>query len=77
MLDSQFDVIVTRATFSIVDLLKKAGHLVRVGGYLILNKGPKFEAEIAQLPSEVQVEVISIPLAQGHTTRRVIRVTSP
>jgi 16S rRNA (guanine527-N7)-methyltransferase len=77
MLDSQFDVVVTRATFSIVDLLKKAGHLVRVGGYLILNKGPKFEAEIAQLPSEVQVEVISIPLAQGHTTRRVIRVTSP
>ena len=77
MVDSQFDVIVTRATFSIADLLKKASHLVRGGGYLILNKGPKFEAEIAQLPSEVQVEVITIPLAKEHTTRRLIRVTSP
>jgi 16S rRNA (guanine527-N7)-methyltransferase len=77
MVDSQFDVIVTRATFSIADLMKKAGRLVREGGYLILNKGPKFEAEIAKLPAEVQVEVIAIPLAQGHTTRRLIRVTSP
>ena len=77
MVDSQFDVIVTRATFSIADLLKKASHLVRGGGYLILNKGPKFEAEVAQLPPEVQVEVITIPLEKEHTTRRLIRVTSP
>jgi len=77
MVDSRFDVIVTRATFSIADLLKKAGRLVREGGYLILNKGPKFEAEIAELPAKVQVEVITIPLAQEHTTRRLIRVTSP
>ncbi|MGO9379111.1 MAG: 16S rRNA (guanine(527)-N(7))-methyltransferase RsmG [Dissulfurispiraceae bacterium] len=74
---SQFDVVMTRATFSVAEFMKKAGHLVREGGYLILNKGPKFEEEISKLPATVQVEVINIPLAQGHLTRNLIRVASP
>lgn len=76
MVDSRFDVVVTRATFSISDLLKKAGHLVREGGYLVLNKGPKFEEEISKLPADVRVEVIPIPLAPGHAMRNLIRVAS-
>ena len=65
MVDSRFDVIVTRATFSIADLLKKAGRLVREGGYLILNKGPKFEAEIAELPAKSRLKSSLFRLHRG------------
>jgi 16S rRNA (guanine527-N7)-methyltransferase len=72
--DSRFDAVLTRATFSVADLLKKAGHLIAEDGYLILNKGPRFEEEIVKVPAEVTTEVIAIPLAGGNTTRNLIRI---
>jgi len=43
------DVAVTRALFSIKEFIKKASHIVKQGGILILNKGPKVNEEIKAL----------------------------
>jgi len=44
-----FDVIVSRATFSIREFLTAACPYVRPGGRLVLNKGPKVPDELAEL----------------------------
>ncbi|HMK55741.1 MAG TPA: 16S rRNA (guanine(527)-N(7))-methyltransferase RsmG [Dissulfurispiraceae bacterium] len=74
IVESQFDVVATRATFSVAELLKKARHLVRSGGYLILTKGPKFEEEVGKLPEAVRFEVIAVPLDMGHAVRNLVRI---
>jgi len=43
------DAAVTRALFSIKDFIKKASPIVKKGGILILNKGPKVEEELKML----------------------------
>jgi len=75
--DRQFDVVVTRALFTVSDMIKKAGHLVRKGGILVLNKGPKFEEEVRKLPLSVSAEVMSVTLEKAQLTRNLITVASP
>jgi 16S rRNA (guanine527-N7)-methyltransferase len=70
--ESEFDVVVTRATFSIQDMLVKAGHLIRKGGVLIMSKGPGYEEEIKQLPALYHAEVTPASLAQADLTRNLI-----
>jgi 16S rRNA (guanine527-N7)-methyltransferase len=70
--DRQFDVVVTRATFTVPDMLKKAGHLIKPGGKLIMSKGPNFEEELEGLPSEYNVEIMPVNLKIGPLTRNLI-----
>ncbi|MBN2655231.1 MAG: 16S rRNA (guanine(527)-N(7))-methyltransferase RsmG [Nitrospirae bacterium] len=74
--ESEFDVVVTRATFSISDLIKKAGHLIKEGGFLVLSKGPKTEEEISALDSRIDFEVIKCSLPFSDSERNLIRVKS-
>ncbi|WP_333655425.1 16S rRNA (guanine(527)-N(7))-methyltransferase RsmG [Dissulfurispira sp.] len=69
-----FDVAVTRALFSVMDLIKKAGHILRKNGFFVLNKGPKFEDEISHLPGDVKFEVISVTLPCTPLQRNLIKV---
>jgi 16S rRNA (guanine527-N7)-methyltransferase len=75
--DRQFDVVVTRALFTVSDMVDKAGHLVKKGGFLVLNKGPKYEEEVRQLPPSVPAEVMSVTLKKAHLTRNLITVANP
>lgn len=76
IVESQFDAVVTRATFSIADLIKKAGHLLKPGGFFLLNKGPKFDQEIGKLPPSVRFEVMTVSLSKTDLTRNLIKVAS-
>lgn len=69
----QFDVVLTRATFSVAELRKKAGHLVRTGGYLILSKGPKHEDELRDLGPAQRPEIIPAELQQAGLSRYLLR----
>jgi len=75
--DRQFDVVVTRALFTVSDMIKKAGHLLRKGGLLVLNKGPKFQEEIRKLPPSIPAKVMSVSLHKAQLTRNLITVASP
>lgn len=48
MFDRSFDVILARAAGRIRDLLPTAAPMIKVGGLIVLYKGPKAEDEIAQ-----------------------------
>ena len=58
------NVAVTRALFSIKDFIKKASHIVKQDGILILNKGPKAREEIKMLKDIIyQILTLGLPLS--------------
>jgi 16S rRNA (guanine527-N7)-methyltransferase len=67
------DIAVTRALFSVKDLVSEAAHLVKDGGFFILNKGQRLEEETADLPEGVMVEVKTLPLPGTTLKRNIIR----
>ena len=67
------DIAVTRALFSIKDFLKKASHIVRQDGILILNKGPKVNEELKLLKNR-KYEVITIKLPLSDIKRHIVIV---
>jgi 16S rRNA (guanine527-N7)-methyltransferase len=69
-----FDIAVTRALFSIGDFIKKAGPILKEGGFLVLNKGPKFEEEIKGVPAHVRYEIIPVALPLTVLRRSIIKV---
>jgi 16S rRNA (guanine527-N7)-methyltransferase len=70
--ESEFDVVVTRATFSIAEMLGKAGHLIKQGGMLVMSKGPKFAEEIRNLPAGFSLEVSGAKLGNEKMMRKLI-----
>ena len=72
--DRQFDVVVTRATFSIADMLKKAGHLMNRDGLLVMSKGPKYEDELTGVQAPYRTEVLPVNLPGQQMTRNLIIV---
>lgn len=77
LVDSEFDVVVTRATFNIADLLKKAGHLLKESGFFVLSKGPRTEDEIAELGCSLDAEIICCNLPFSDAERNLIKIKKP
>lgn len=75
--DIHFDIAVTRALFSIDDLLKKAGHVLKREGYFVLNKGPKIKEEIKEISQKARCElmVVKLPLVPENIQRHIIKVS--
>ena len=71
-----FDIAVTRALFSISDFVKKANHVVKKNGCLIVSKGPKFHAELEKMPPSAQVEHITATLPLTSLQRHLIRIAN-
>jgi len=65
------DAAVTRALFDVGDFMKKASHIVKAGGTLILNKGPKAEEELKALKGAA-FEILSCRLPLTDITRHII-----
>jgi 16S rRNA (guanine527-N7)-methyltransferase len=68
------DVAVTRALFSVKDFIKKTSHIIRQGGILILNKGPKVREEIKMLNKSVKYKILTIGLPLSNMKRYIIIV---
>ncbi|MGB9715936.1 MAG: 16S rRNA (guanine(527)-N(7))-methyltransferase RsmG [Thermodesulfovibrionales bacterium] len=67
------DIAVTRALFSIKDFMKKASHIIKKNGILILNKGPKVREELKML-KKIEYNVLSIQLPLSEIQRNLIIV---
>jgi 16S rRNA (guanine527-N7)-methyltransferase len=65
------DVAVTRALFSIKDFIKKASHIVKEDGILILSKGPKVDEELKKLKN-VKYEMLPVNLPFSDIKRYLI-----
>ncbi len=71
----QFDVVLTRATFSAAGLIKKARHLLARNGVFILSKGEKAKEELTQIPDGFQAETITAVLPGTDIERTLIIIT--
>ena len=69
-LHSRMDIAVTRALFDACDFIKKASRILRPGGMLILNKGPKAKEELKRI--EGGYELIDVKLPLSPITRHII-----
>jgi len=67
------DAAVTRALFSIKDFTKKASPIVKKGGTLILNKGPKVDGELKMLQNG-KYEVLPVNLPFSDIKRYIVTV---
>jgi 16S rRNA (guanine527-N7)-methyltransferase len=67
------DIVVTRALFDIKDFVKKASHIVKKEGLLILNKGPKVKEELNMLKG-VKHEILNIKLPLSDIERYIVVV---
>ena len=72
-LTSPVDIAVTRALFTIQEFIKKASHIVKQDGILILNKGPKVREELKMI-SNVKHEILTIKLPLADITRHIVTV---
>ena len=70
------DAAVTRALFSIKDFIKKASPVVKKGGTLILNKGPKVDEEIHKLV-DIKYEILTLALPFSNIKRHIVTVNLP
>ena len=65
------DAAITRALFDVRDFIRKASHIVREGGTLILSKGPKAEKELEDLRA-VTFEILTCKLPLTDVRRHII-----
>lgn len=70
-----FDVVVTRALFSVKDFIEKAGHLVKENGFCLVSKGPRVEEELKDLPPSVRYEVVKVLLPLTDLNRSLIKIS--
>lgn len=68
------DIGVTRALFDIGTFIKKTSHIIRPGGILILNKGPKVHEEAAKI-GDVSYTLLTVDLPLSDIKRYIVRVT--
>lgn len=66
------DVALTRALFDIRDFYKKARHLLKEGGMLILSKGPKVEEEIRKIKGKLSFETLELRLPLTDMYRHIV-----
>ncbi len=73
--DIFFDIVVTRALFSVSELILKARHIIKKGGFFIMNKGPAFMDEIKEIPAGSKLDVVSVILPLTSIKRNIVKIT--
>lgn len=68
------DIAVTRALFTVKEFIRKASHIVKKGGKLILNKGPKVFEELRLLDPNIKYRVSTLNLPLSAIKRYIIEV---
>jgi 16S rRNA (guanine527-N7)-methyltransferase len=68
------DIAVTRALFSIRDFIKKATPIVKEGGIIILNKGPKVQEEL-KLLKDIKYEILTLELPMSDIKRHIVTIS--
>lgn len=65
------DAVVTRALFSIGDLIEKARAVLKESGVVILSKGPKLEEEIKKTTSQ-NISIVDLKLPLENVMRHLV-----
>ena len=72
-LSAPVDIVLSRALFDVKEFVKKASHILKPNGRLILSKGPKVTEELETL-GEIRYELLDVSLPLTQITRHIIVV---
>lgn len=72
-----YDIALTRALFTIGELITKAAHVLKKDGYFVISKGPKFEDELKDLAENINVEILPVNLPLTDIKRYLIKIRLP
>lgn len=70
-----FDIALSRALFSISELIEKASQLLKKTGYIIVSKGPKYEEDLISIPEGKKIEIMSVDLPFTDIKRYLIKIS--
>jgi 16S rRNA (guanine527-N7)-methyltransferase len=72
-----YDIALTRALFTIKELIIKARHVLKKDGYFIISKGPKFEDELKTFLENINIEIFPAKLPLTTIERYLIKISLP
>ncbi|MDI1471243.1 rRNA small subunit 7-methylguanosine (m7G) methyltransferase GidB [Thermodesulfovibrio sp. N1] len=72
--EKKFDIVVSRALWSMKEFIEKCKHLLKENGYFLISKSLKLQEELKELPQKykVQIKEFDLPLINGK--RYIIRI---
>jgi len=72
--EKQFDVVMSRALWSIKEFIEKCKHLLKENGYFLISKSLKLQEELKELPQQykTQIKEFDLPLIDGK--RYIVRI---
>jgi len=72
--EGKFDIVVSRALWSMKELIENCKHLLKENGYFLISKSLKLQEELKDLPKEykVQIKEFDLPLINGK--RYIVRI---
>lgn len=72
--DIFFDIAVTRALFSVSELIAKAQHIIKENGFFIMNKGPALIDEIKEITADIKLEIVPAILPLTSIKRNIVKI---
>lgn len=72
--DEKFDIVVSRALWSIKDFVEKCQHMLKEGGHFLISKSLKLEEEIKDLPQGYKIQIKEFTLPIWKAKRYIIKI---
>lgn len=70
----KYDIVVSRALWSIKEFVEKCKHLIRQGGYFLISKSLKLQEEIKDLPEKYRLSIKEFDLPLVNEKRYIVKV---
>lgn len=72
-ISEKFDIVVSRALWSIKNFIKNCSHLLKEEGFFLISKSLKSEEELKDLPSKVKIEIKEFTLPQAFDSSKKLK----
>ncbi|GAQ94889.1 16S rRNA (guanine527-N7)-methyltransferase [Thermodesulfovibrio aggregans] len=70
----KFDIVISRALWSIKEFVQRCKHLLKDGGFFLISKSLKLQQEIDELPKEYEVEIKEFDLPVVDGKRYIVKI---
>lgn len=70
----KFDIVVSRALWSIKDFVEKCSHLIKINGYFLISKSLKINEEMKKLPEYFETEIKEFVLPAFNAKRFIVKL---
>ncbi|MGB9822932.1 16S rRNA (guanine(527)-N(7))-methyltransferase RsmG [Thermodesulfovibrio sp.] len=72
--EEKFDIVVSRALWSLKEFVEKCEHLLKDSGYFLISKSFKLHEEMKQLPQQYRTEIKEFNLPYVNGKRYIVKI---